>query len=71
MMVRKLIGEFGTLHCRLHSEKSWRSHYVSGFPEHIVGRYVSGSGPKVVASEVVTTISVSGIEAQLLDIMNR
>jgi hypothetical protein len=38
MEVRKPIGEFGTVHCRIHSEDTWRSHYVPVFPEHIVGR---------------------------------
>ena len=38
MEVRKPIGEFGTVHCRIHSEDTWRSHYVPVFPEQIVGR---------------------------------
>ena len=38
MEVRKPIGEFGTVHCRIHSEETWRSHYVPVFPEQIVGR---------------------------------
>ena len=38
MEVRKPIGEFGTVHCRIHSEDTWRSHYVPVFPEQIVGK---------------------------------
>jgi hypothetical protein len=38
MVVRKPLGEHGTVHCRIHDEKTWRSHYVPVFPEHIVGR---------------------------------
>jgi hypothetical protein len=38
MEVRKPLGEFGTVHCKIHSEETWRSHYVPVFPEHIVGR---------------------------------
>jgi hypothetical protein len=36
MVVRKPLGEHGTVHCRIHDEKTWRSHYVPVFPEHIV-----------------------------------
>jgi hypothetical protein len=42
MEVRKPIGEFGTVHCRLHSEDTWRSHYVPVFPEQIFGRVPAG-----------------------------
>ena len=37
MVVRKPLGEYGTVHCRIHDEKTWRAHYVPVFPEHIVG----------------------------------
>ena len=37
MVVRKPLGEYGTVHCRIHDEKTWRTHYVPVFPEHIVG----------------------------------
>jgi hypothetical protein len=38
MVVRRPLGEHGTVHCRIHDEKTWRSHYVPVFPEHIVGK---------------------------------
>jgi hypothetical protein len=40
MVVRKPLGEFGTVHCRIHDEKTRRAHYVPVFPEHIVGLHV-------------------------------
>jgi hypothetical protein len=50
MVVRKPLGEFGTIHCRIHSEETWRSHYVPVFPEHIVGKDASEAGPNEIAS---------------------
>jgi hypothetical protein len=50
MVVRKPLGEFGTIHCRIHSEETWRSHYVPVFPEHIVGRDTSEAENKEIAS---------------------
>jgi hypothetical protein len=38
MVVRRPLDEHGTVHCRIHDEKTWRSHYVPVFPDHIVGR---------------------------------
>jgi hypothetical protein len=38
MEVRRPLGEFGTVHCRIFSEETWRSHYVPVFPELIVGK---------------------------------
>ncbi|CCE05792.1 hypothetical protein BRAS3843_1480023 [Bradyrhizobium sp. STM 3843] len=38
MVVRRPLGEYGTVHCRIHDEVTWRSHYVPVFPEHIVQR---------------------------------
>jgi hypothetical protein len=37
MEVRKPLGEFGTVHCRIANEGR-RSHYVPVSPEHIFGR---------------------------------
>jgi hypothetical protein len=52
MVVRKPRGDFGTVHCRIHSEETWRSHYVPVFPEHIVGRDASEAEPEEIASRV-------------------
>jgi hypothetical protein len=52
MVVRKPLGEYGTVHCRIHSEETWRSHYVPVFPENIVGRDASEAAPKEIASRV-------------------
>jgi|GraSoiStandDraft_53_1057289.scaffolds.fasta_scaffold469114_1 hypothetical protein len=52
MVVRKPLGEFGTVHCRIFSEETWRSYYVPVFPEHIVGRDASETEPKEIASRV-------------------
>ena len=52
MVVRKPLGEFGTVHCRIFSEETWRSHYVPVFPEHIVGRDASETEPEEIASRV-------------------
>jgi hypothetical protein len=41
MVVRRPLGEFGTVHCRIFSEDTWRSHYVPVFPELIVARDTS------------------------------
>jgi hypothetical protein len=38
MEVRKPLGEHGTVHCRIFSEDTWRSHYVPVFPELIVAK---------------------------------
>jgi hypothetical protein len=46
MVVRKPLGEHGTVHCRIHDEVTWRAHYVPVFPEHIVGREAHDSEPK-------------------------
>ena len=54
MVVRKPIGEFGTVHCRIHSNDTWRSHYVPVFPEHIVGRV-----PAEKISEIVDSASAA------------
>jgi hypothetical protein len=45
MVVCKPLGEYGTVHCRIHDEKTWRAHYVPVFPEHIVGRDTSNAEP--------------------------
>jgi hypothetical protein len=50
MVVRKPLGEYGTVHCRTHDEKTWRSHYVPVFPEHIVGIHMREVEPKEIAS---------------------
>jgi hypothetical protein len=50
MVVRKPLGEFGTVHCRIFSEETWRSHYVPVFPEHIVARDTNEAEPKGSAS---------------------
>jgi hypothetical protein len=50
MVVRKPLGEFGTIHCRIHSEETWRSHYVPVFPEHIVGRDANEAELRRIAS---------------------
>jgi hypothetical protein len=52
MVVRKPLGEFGTVHRRIFSEETWRSHYVPVCPEHIVGRNASAAGPEEIASRV-------------------
>ena len=52
MVVRKPLGEFGTIHCRIHSEETWRSHYVPVFPEHIVGKEASEAEPNEIAPRV-------------------
>jgi hypothetical protein len=52
MVVRKPLGEHGTVHCRIHDEKTWRAHYVPVFPEHIVGIDASEAEPKEIASRV-------------------
>jgi hypothetical protein len=41
MEVRKPLGEFGTVHCRI-SNKACTSHYVPVSPEHIFGRVTGG-----------------------------
>ena len=52
MVVRKPLGEYGTVHCRLFSEETWRSHYVPVFPENIVRIDASEAEPKEIASRV-------------------
>ena len=52
MVVRKPLGEYGTVHCRIHDEKTWRTHYVPVFPEHIVGVDARAAEPLDVASTV-------------------
>jgi hypothetical protein len=52
MVVRKPLDEFGTVHCRIFSEETWRSLYVPVFPEHIIGRDASEAEPEEVASRV-------------------
>jgi len=52
MVVRKPLGEYGTVHCRIHDEKTWRTHYVPVFPEHIVGTDARALEPRDVASTV-------------------
>jgi hypothetical protein len=47
MVVRKPLGEYGTVHCRIHDEKTWRTHYVPVFPEHIVGLDARAAEPKM------------------------
>jgi hypothetical protein len=49
MVVRKPLGEYGTVHCWIHDEKTWRSHYVPVFPEHIVGRDARDDSVKEIA----------------------
>jgi hypothetical protein len=49
MVVRKPLGEFGTVHCRIYDEKTWRAHYVPVFPEHIVGRDAGDALAKEIA----------------------
>jgi hypothetical protein len=46
MEVRRPLGEFGTVHCRIFSEDTWRSHYVPVFPELIVARDTSEAEPR-------------------------
>ena len=45
ILVRKPLGEHGTVHCRIRDEKTWRSHYVPVFPEHIVSQDACGARP--------------------------
>jgi hypothetical protein len=52
MVVRRPLGEYGTVHCCIYDEKTWRSHYVPVFPEHIVGRDASEAEPKDIAPQV-------------------
>jgi hypothetical protein len=52
MVVRKPLGEFGTIQCRIHSAETWRSHYVPVFPEHIVGKDASQAEPNEIVSRV-------------------
>jgi hypothetical protein len=52
MVVRKPLGEYGTVHCRIHDEKTWRSHYVPVFPEHIIGLYMRAAETEEIASGV-------------------
>jgi hypothetical protein len=52
MVVRKPLGEYGTVHCRIRDEKTWRTHYVLVLPEHIVGIDASEAEPKEIASRV-------------------
>jgi hypothetical protein len=54
MEVRKPLGEFGTVQCRIANEGS-RSHYVPVSPEHIFGR---------VAPELSRTHAGSAFEGQ-------
>jgi hypothetical protein len=49
MVVRKPLGEYGTVHCRIRDEKTWRVHYVPVFPEHIVGRDAGDAQVKDIA----------------------
>jgi hypothetical protein len=51
MEVRKPLGEFGTVYCRI-SKEGRASHYVPVFPEHIVARDTSEAAPKKIASRV-------------------
>ena len=51
MVVRKPLGEHGTVHCRIHDEKTWRAHYVPVFPEHIVGIDARAAEPEAAALE--------------------
>ena len=51
MEVRKPLGEFGTVYCRISNEgRAW--HYVPVFPEHIVARDASEAAPKKIAPRV-------------------
>jgi hypothetical protein len=52
MVVRKPLGEYGTVHCRIHDEKTWRAHYAPVFPEHIVGIAARAAESRDVASVV-------------------
>jgi hypothetical protein len=52
MVVRKPLGEFGTIQCRIHSAETLRSHYVPAFPEHIVGKDASQTEPNEIVSRV-------------------
>jgi hypothetical protein len=52
MVVRKPLGEFDTIHCRIYSEETWRSHYVPVFSEHIVGKDASEAEPNEIALRV-------------------
>ena len=52
MVVHKPLGKYGTVHCRIHDEKTWRAHYVPVFPEHIVGVDARTAEPLDVASTV-------------------
>jgi hypothetical protein len=47
MVVRKPLSEYGTVHCRIHDEKTWRAHYVPVFPEHIVGLDARAAEPEI------------------------
>jgi hypothetical protein len=59
MEVRRPLGEHGTVHCRIHDEKTWRSHYVPVFPEHIVEKmpqksYVGVEGYRITSGKAET-----------------
>jgi hypothetical protein len=52
MVVRKPLGEYGTVHCRIRDEETWRSHYIPVFPQHIVGIDAGDAELKGIAESV-------------------